>query len=87
MSYHIQIDNISEELHETLASRAMASGMSLADYVRGELERLARQPTMKELTARIAELNLPRIESDEMVRYIHEAREEREQQLSEANRR
>jgi hypothetical protein len=40
----ITIRNVPEDTHEELASRAAASGMSLQEYLRAELIRLASKP-------------------------------------------
>lgn len=44
----LQVRDVPEELRTTLKLRAAASGKSLSDYVRGELLRLAEQPTLDE---------------------------------------
>lgn len=49
----LQVRDVPEDVHHTLKSRAAAAGQSLSEYVLGELSRLARQPTIGELTARI----------------------------------
>lgn len=49
----LQVRDVPEDVHQTLKVRAAAAGQSLSEYVLGELSRLARQPTIDELTARI----------------------------------
>lgn len=49
----LQVRDIPEDTRRVLKQRAAAAGMSLSDYVRAELTRLAAQPTIEELTARI----------------------------------
>jgi plasmid stability protein len=44
----IQIRNVPEELHRELKTRAANSGQTLSDYLLGELESLARRPTLRE---------------------------------------
>lgn len=50
----IQIRDVADETHTRLVARAAARGMSLSEYLRCELDRMARQPTMAEMRDRIA---------------------------------
>lgn len=45
MTKMIQVRNVPEEIHRELKSRAARAGMSLSDYLLGEMKRLARVPT------------------------------------------
>lgn len=49
----IQIRNVPEDLHRKLKARAATAGMSLSDYLLREVRRVAEQPTIEELWARI----------------------------------
>ncbi len=49
----IQVRDVSEEAHRRLKARAALSGMSLSEYLRIELERLASLPTLDEMLERI----------------------------------
>ena len=49
----IQIRNVPDTLHRKLKSRAAVEGLSLADYLRLEIERVAERPTPRELAERI----------------------------------
>lgn len=49
----IAIDDLPEEARATLARRAVAAGMSVADYARRVLADAATRPTFDELLARI----------------------------------
>jgi len=49
----VQVRDVPEDVHRTLKSRAAAAGVSLSEYVRGELARSASRPTPAELYARI----------------------------------
>jgi plasmid stability protein len=49
----IQIRNVPDEVHRTLKMRAAAAGMSLSDYIKGDLVRKASLPTLDEIDARI----------------------------------
>ena len=48
MSKMIQVRDVSESMHSTLKSRAAREGMSLSDFIKRELERVAERPTMRE---------------------------------------
>jgi plasmid stability protein len=54
MSVMIQIRNVPETLHRQLKSRAALAGMSLSDYLLGEIRQVAARPTLEELRARLA---------------------------------
>jgi plasmid stability protein len=53
MSVMIQIRNVPDVLHWRLKSRAALAGMSLSDYLLGEIRRLAERPTLDELRERL----------------------------------
>ncbi len=53
MSRMIQIRNVPDALHRRLKSRAALAGMSLSDYLLGELREIAERPTVEELRARL----------------------------------
>ena len=55
MSKMIQLRNVPDELHRLLKARAAMAGMSLSEYLVGEIRRLAERPTVAELRARLAE--------------------------------
>ena len=48
MSKMIQVRDVPESVHNTLKSRAAREGMSLSDFIKRELERVAERPTMQE---------------------------------------
>lgn len=56
MSKMIQIRHVPVSLHRTLQARAARAGMTLSDYLKTELERVARRLTMDEIRERLAEL-------------------------------
>jgi antitoxin FitA len=74
MSKMIQIRHVPDELHATLKARAAALGMSLTDYLLGELRLLADTPTLEELTARIREQE-PLYLGDSSAQIIREMRD------------
>ena len=49
----IQIRNVPDALHRRLKSRAALAGMSLSDYLLGEIRAAAERPTIGELRARL----------------------------------
>lgn len=53
MGTMIQIRNVPETLHRQLKSRAALAGMSLSDYLLGEIRQVAERPTIDELRARL----------------------------------
>lgn len=52
----VQIRGVSERARRRLKSRAALEGKSLSQYLRLELEELARLPTLEEITDRVASL-------------------------------
>jgi len=44
----IQIRDVPDSVHGTLKSRAAREGMSLSDFIKRELERVAERPTIEE---------------------------------------
>lgn len=50
----IQIRNVPDELHRKLKARAALEGLTLSDYLKREVERIARLPTLEELKQRLA---------------------------------
>jgi antitoxin FitA len=49
----VQIRDVPDEVHRTLKARAAREGVSLSEYLRAELERVAQSPTPDELLARL----------------------------------
>ena len=49
----IQIRDVRDEVHRALKARAAREGVSLSEYLRAELERVAASPTPDELLARL----------------------------------
>jgi len=56
MSVMIQIRNVPPELHRELKSRAALAGMSLSDYLLGEIRQVAERPTTAQILARLRAL-------------------------------
>ncbi len=53
MSTMIQIRNVPDTLHRRIKARAALAGMSLSDYLLGEIREIAERPTLAELQARL----------------------------------
>jgi plasmid stability protein len=49
----IQIRNVPDALHRRLKSRAALAGMSLSDFLLGQIREVAERPTLGELRARL----------------------------------
>ncbi len=49
----VQVRDVPEDVHRTLKARAAQAGMSLSEYLRAELTRIAALPTNEELRARL----------------------------------
>jgi plasmid stability protein len=76
MSVMVQVRNVPEALHRRLKSRAALRGMSLSDYLLGELREAAERPTIEELRARLDARTSPALSIDpaEAVRAERESR-------------
>ena len=76
MSKMIQVRDVPESVHGTLKSRAAREGMSLSDFIKRELERVAERPTMQEWLERTRQAKpIPAKRSAAQV--IREMRDER----------
>ena len=53
MSKMIQLRNVPDALHRTLKARAAMAGMSLSDYLLGEIREVAERPTLEEFCDRL----------------------------------
>ena len=66
----VQIRNVPDALHRRLKSRAALAGLSLSDYLLGEIREAAERPTIEELRERLARRSATELatESAEAVR-------------------
>jgi antitoxin FitA len=80
----IQVRGVSARTHRRLKAKARREGKSLAEYLRGELDNLATQPTLDEWLDRVASREPVRGES--AAESIRAARAERDRQLDRAVR-
>ncbi len=53
MARMVQVRNVPEDLHRSLKARAANAGMSLSDYLLGELREIAERPTLAEFRERL----------------------------------
>ncbi len=53
MAQMIQVRNVPDALHRGLKARAATMGMSLSDYLLGELREIAERPTLAEFRERL----------------------------------
>jgi plasmid stability protein len=53
MTAIIQIRNVPDALYRRLKSRAALAGVSLSDYLLGEIRHVVERPTLDELRARL----------------------------------
>jgi len=76
MSRMIQVRNVPDALHRALKARAALAGMSLSDYLLGEIRQIAAQPTLEEFQERLRrrEPVTARIDAARVIREEREAR-------------
>ena len=55
MSRMIQLRNVPDKLHRKLKARAALAGMSLSDFLLGEIRQSAERPPREELLERLAQ--------------------------------
>lgn len=84
----IQIRNVPDSIHRRLKVRAAELGLTMTDYILGELKRVSEQITPRELAARALAL-AQQAESQGQARaypdvaaLVREGREEREKHLA-----
>jgi antitoxin FitA len=76
MSKMIQIRNVPDDVHKALKVRAAAEGISLSDYIKRDLEELAKQLTLEDVFARARERGSSGIATEEIVAGIRASRGE-----------
>jgi plasmid stability protein len=72
----IQIRNVPDEIHRIFKARAAREGMTLSDYLKRELEGIAKRPTMQEWLERTKQLKPVRMKQSaaELIREMRDAR-------------
>jgi plasmid stability protein len=76
MSKMIQIRNVPDHVHTTLKVRAAAEGFSLSDYIKRDLEELARQASIEDILAGARARGDSGISAEEIVSDIRQLRGE-----------
>lgn len=76
MSRMIQIRHVPDALHRQLKIRAAEADMTLSDYLKGELEQIAAQPTLAQIADRLRELE-PVTLDEPVVDVLRNARDRR----------
>jgi antitoxin FitA len=76
MSKMIQIRDVPDDVHRTLKVRAAAEGLSLSDYIKRDLEELARQATLEDVFAGARAEGESGLTADEIVEGIRQTRGE-----------
>jgi antitoxin FitA len=71
----IQIRDVPDDVHATMRARAAAAGMSLSDYLRSEIETLARQRTVADVLDRVARRPPTGVTTEQIVRAIRAGRD------------
>ena len=56
----IQIRHVPDDVHRALKARAARAGLTLSDYLRAEITRIAQRPTLDEVLDRIDARGRPR---------------------------
>jgi len=72
----IQVRDVPEHVHRTLKSRAASEGMSLSDFLKKELARVAERPTMQEWLERTQKAKPIRAKSSpaQIIRELRDSR-------------
>lgn len=76
MSKMIQIRDVPDDVHRTLKVRAAAEGLSLSDYIKRDLEELAKQATLEGVFAGARAEGESGITTEEIVEGIRQMRGE-----------
>jgi plasmid stability protein len=76
MSKMIQIRNVPDEVHKTLKIRAAMEGLSLSDYIKRDLEELAKQASIEDILARARARGESDISAEEIVSGLRQLRGE-----------
>jgi plasmid stability protein len=80
----IQIRDVPDDIHAELRARAARAGRSLSDYVRLELERVARRPSIADVLLRAQSRSGGDVSVEDIVEAVRSGRDEREAQLTAA---
>jgi antitoxin FitA len=80
MSKMIQVRDVPDEVYRTLKARAAREGMSLSDFIKTELVRIAERPTMREWLERAQQLKPLRskVTSAQLIRELRDEPSQRD---------
>lgn len=70
----IQIRNVSDETHRILKARAASAGMSLSDFLKRDLEKIARRATLEEIDERLRRLGPSKMTTQAILDALDEVR-------------
>ena len=73
MQKMIQVRNVPDGIHRNLKARAAMAGMSLSDYLLGELREIAERPTLAEFRERLLG-RMPVLADLDTAEILHEER-------------
>ena len=76
MPVSVQIRNVPDDIHRTLKERAARAGVSLSDYLLGEITRVAERPSVADVLAR-ASARHGGPSTEDIVAVIREVRDSR----------
>lgn len=78
MEKNIHVRDFDGKLYDILVKRAAARGLSLSEYLRIELARMARTPTLDDVLEKMAKQPRPKVSAEDVQRAWAEARAERD---------
>ena len=73
MARMIQVRNVPDAIHRSLKARAAMAGMSLSDYLLGELREIVERPTLAEFRERLRG-RMPVLGDFDTAEILHEER-------------
>ena len=76
MSKMIQVRNVPDSVHQALKVRAAEEGISLSDYVKRDLEELAKQATIEEIDERARARRSSGITTESILADLRKVRED-----------
>lgn len=78
----LQVRNLPDDVHAKLKQRARAAGMSLSEYVAGQLAELVQYRSNAEILEDARQrIGRTGMTGDDAVRLVHESRAERDEEL------
>jgi plasmid stability protein len=76
MSKMIQVRNVPDDVHRTLKIHAASEGISLSDYIKRDLEELAKQATLEDVFADARARGESGVSAEEIVSDLRQMRGE-----------